>query len=107
MAVVVFLIFLALAGDSVGTYFVMDAPRRRAQERLASGGGWQELDDRIRFTEEDRQLPGRKRELAATTAQEERERAMVAREAEFGAAPSPTTTWPTRTACCARTAETR
>src|SRR6266545_901210 len=82
----VVLILLALAGGCAATYFLMDAPRRRATERLARlEEGWSELDDdRIRFDEEDRQLRGRKRDLAAAiTAHEERERSLVAREAEF------------------------
>jgi hypothetical protein len=82
----VVLILLALAGGSVATYFLMDAPRRRAQERLAElEQGWRELDDdRIRFDEEDRRLRERKRELAAAAAtHDERERALAAREVEF------------------------
>jgi hypothetical protein len=82
----VVLILLALVGGSAATYYIMDGPRRRGLERLAEiDQDRQELDDeRARFAEEDQQLRGRKRELAATVAaHEQRAQSLTAREAEF------------------------
>ena len=73
------LILLALAGGSAGTYYLMDAPRRRGRELLAAAERERAdlEEDRARFDER------RDRLAAATLACGQRELALAAREAEF------------------------
>lgn len=80
------LMLLALAGGCVATYFIMDAPRRRATERLAKLN--RQLDD---VREEQDELDRRERKLTAQASQLEaataqtalRERALASRQQEY------------------------
>lgn len=81
-----FLVIVALIGGSVATYFIMDAPRRRAVElRTALERDRQDLDEkRERFNEEARQQDARARQLAASVAAcDRRAEQLKNREAEF------------------------
>jgi hypothetical protein len=85
MAAVV-LILLALVGGSVATYFAMDAPRRRAEERLARlEADRADLEhDREAHLEQSRKLDLRSRQLAAAVAShEKREAEFASRDADF------------------------
>ncbi len=81
------LILLALAGGSTVTYFLMDAPRRRAERRLRDLRR-DEIDldlDREELDERGRRLDERARQLAATIAATDRRNAeLTQREGEFG-----------------------
>lgn len=82
----VLLMLLALAGGSVGTYFIMDAPRRRAAEKLAK------LNRKLYDADQDRELlDHRERKLDSRAAELEkltnglsrREHNLAARQQEF------------------------
>jgi hypothetical protein len=84
--VAVALILLALVGGCVGTYYVMDEPRRRAKARMAKIIQDQiDLDDyRDRLEQYARKLDARGQQLAADVAgYEKRSGELRAREAEY------------------------
>ena len=81
------LILLALAGGSAVTYFLMDAPRRRAEQRLRALRREQvDLDIECEELEErGRRFNERARQLGATIAATDRRNTELAvRESEFG-----------------------
>ncbi|VTR97899.1 Phage protein OS=Escherichia coli STEC_MHI813 GN=ECSTECMHI813_3288 PE=4 SV=1: T5orf172 [Gemmata massiliana] len=81
------LILLALVGGSTVTYFLMDAPRRRAERRLRDLRR-DEIDldlDREELDERGRRIDDRARQLAAAIAATDRRNAELSqREGEFG-----------------------